>query len=54
MRNRPESSKPLSLEDATNSAEHEAFDEARRMEEAQRYRNNPGPVVPPQISVLSP
>ena len=53
MPNQPKLSEALSLEDAIN-AEHEAFDEARRIEEAQRYRNNPGPVVPPQTSVLAP
>lgn len=41
--------------DATNDAiAREALDEARHMGEAQRYRSNPGPVVPPQVSALVP
>jgi hypothetical protein len=48
MANKSESSELVSVDDTIDAIAREALEEARRIEEAQRYRNNPGPVVPPQ------
>jgi hypothetical protein len=50
----PQSSEFPSVDDTIDAIAREALAEARRLEEAERYRNNPGPVVPPQISVVAP
>jgi hypothetical protein len=51
---RPESSELISVDDSIDAIAREALQEARRVEEAERYRNNPGPVVPPQKSNSTP
>jgi hypothetical protein len=59
MPNQPESSELVSVDDTIDTIAREALEEARRIEEAARYRSNPGPVVPgpvvpPQTRVLAP
>jgi hypothetical protein len=49
----PEASE-LSIDDTIDAIAREAFEEARRVEEAERYRNNPGPVVPPPRTMIAP
>jgi hypothetical protein len=51
---RSEYSESVSVDATTDAIAREALDEARHIGEAQRYRSNPGPVVPPQMSVLAP
>jgi hypothetical protein len=46
MADKPESNELMSV-DASEAIAREALAEARRIEEAARYRNNPGPVGPP-------
>ena len=50
----PKSSGLISIEDDIDAIAREALLEARRIEEAERYRNNPGPVVPPQKGMVVP
>jgi hypothetical protein len=45
--NQPESSELVSVDDTIDAIAREALAEARRIEEAERYRNVPGPIVPP-------
>lgn len=52
--NQTESTELVSIDDAIDAIAREALLEARRLEEAQRYRNNPGPVVPPHLPVTAP
>ena len=52
--NRTESSELVSIDDNIDAIAREALEEARHIEEAERYRHNPGPVVPPYISVVAP
>jgi Protein of unknown function (DUF2934) len=47
-------SKPVSVDDGIDAIAREALEEARRAEEAERYRQTPGPVVPPQKSAIVP
>ena len=54
MPNLPESSELMSVDDTIDAIAREALEEARHIEEAERYRNNPGPVVPPQRSIMAP
>jgi hypothetical protein len=54
MPSQPESSELVSVDETIDAIAREALEEARHIGEAQRYRSNPGPVVPPQISVLAP
>jgi hypothetical protein len=59
MPNQPESSELVSVDDTIDAIAREALEEARRIEEAARYRSNPGavvpgPVVPPQTPVVAP
>jgi hypothetical protein len=54
MNKQPESSELVSLDDSIGAIAREALEEARRIEEAERYRNNPGPVVPPPKTMLAP
>jgi hypothetical protein len=54
MPNRPESSEPVSVDDTIDAFAREALEEARRREEAERYRNIPGPVVPPPRTLVAP
>lgn len=49
-----EPSELVSVDDAIDAIAREALEEARRVEEAERYRNNPGPVVAPVRPVTSP
>jgi hypothetical protein len=49
-----ESSELVSVDDTIDAIAREALAEARRIEEAERYRNNPGPIVPPQKPVVAP
>jgi hypothetical protein len=44
----PEPTEIVSVDDTIDAIAREALAEARRIEEQQRYRNNPGPVVPPK------
>jgi hypothetical protein len=59
MPNQPESSELVSVDDTIDVIAREALEEARRLEEAARYRSNPGAVVPgpvvaPQTPVVAP
>jgi len=47
-------SKPANIDDSIDAIAREALEEARRVEEAARYRQTPGPVVPPQKSAIVP
>jgi hypothetical protein len=49
-----EPSELVSVDDSIDAIAREALEEARRVEEAERYRNNPGPVVAPVRPVTSP
>ena len=49
----PESSDLVSVDEEIDAIAREALEEARRMEEALRYRSNPGPIVPPQKPVVA-
>ena len=51
---KPESSELISVDEGIDAIAREALLEARRIEEAERYRNNPGPVVPPQKGMVVP
>ena len=42
-----ESSELVSVDDGIDSIAREALEEARRLEEIEKYRKNPGPIVPP-------
>jgi hypothetical protein len=53
MPKQPESTELVSVDDNIDAIAREALEEARRVEEAERYRNNPGPVVPPQKPELN-
>jgi hypothetical protein len=53
MSNLPKSSDLVSVDDDIDAIAREALEEARRMEEALRYRSNPGPIVPPGKSVVA-
>jgi hypothetical protein len=44
----------VSVDDTIDAIAREALEEARRIEEAARYRNNPGPMVPPSKTVVAP
>jgi hypothetical protein len=48
---KPEPSELVSVDETIDAIAREALAEARRVEEAERYRNNPGPVVAPHKSV---
>jgi hypothetical protein len=58
--NLPESAELVSVDDSIDAIAREALEEARRMEEArriaeaERYRNTPGPIVPPQKPAVVP
>lgn len=43
-----ESTELVSVDDTIDAVAREALAEARRVEEEQRHRNIPGPVVPPK------
>ncbi len=43
----------LTSVDVSDAISREALAQARRIEEAERYRNNPGPVGPPRPSHVS-
>jgi hypothetical protein len=49
----PESRELTSLDQA-DAIEREALEEARCIEGTERYRNNPGPLVPPTVPVVAP
>jgi hypothetical protein len=51
---RAEATELVSVDATIDGIAREALEEARRVEEAQRYRNNPGPVVPPQKTNTAP
>ncbi len=48
MANRRELPELVSVDATIDAIAREAFAEARHVEEAERYRNNPGPVGPPR------
>jgi hypothetical protein len=54
MSKQTESSELVSIDDAIDAIAREALEEARRVEEAERYRKNPGPVVPPNPATHTP
>ena len=49
----PKSSDLVSVDDDIDAIAREALEEARRKEEALRYRNVPGPIVPPEKPVAA-
>jgi hypothetical protein len=48
MRNLTESTELMSVDDSIDEIAREALEEARRVEEAEKYRKSPGPVIPPR------
>jgi hypothetical protein len=44
----------VSVDETIDAIAREALEEARRVEEAERYRNIPGPVVPPHTPKVAP
>jgi hypothetical protein len=52
--NQPDSTEIVSVDDSIGAIAREALEEARRVEEAERYRSVPGPVVPPQKPTIVP
>ena len=44
----------VSVDDTIDAVAREALAEAKRMEEAEKYRKQPGPVVPPASSETAP
>ena len=54
MPNQPESGELVSVDDTIDAIAQEALAEARRIEEAERYRNTPGPIVPPPRTAIAP
>jgi hypothetical protein len=53
MSNPNKSNGLISVDDDIDAIAREALEEARRMEEALRYRNNPGPIVAPEKPVIA-
>jgi hypothetical protein len=53
MANLPKSNDLVSVDEDIDSIAREALEEARRMEEALRYRSIPGPIVPPDKPVVA-
>jgi hypothetical protein len=53
MANLPKSSDLVSVDDDIDAIAREVLEEARRTEEALRYRNNPGPIVAPDKPVVA-
>ena len=51
MPNDPTSTELVSVDDTIDAIACEALAEARRVEEAEKYRKNPGPVVAPDPAV---
>jgi hypothetical protein len=49
----PKSGDLVSVDDDIDAIAREALEEARRAEEALRYRNNPGPIVAPEKPVVA-
>jgi hypothetical protein len=49
----PKSGDLVSVDEDIDAIAREALEEARRMEEALRYRNNPGPIVAPERPALA-
>jgi hypothetical protein len=43
-----ESTELVSVDDNIDQIAREALEEARRVEEAERYRKTPGPIIPPK------
>jgi len=54
MSNQTEPSELVSVDETIDAIAREALEEARRMEEAERYRSIPGPIVSPQKPVVAP
>jgi hypothetical protein len=48
-----ESTELVSVDDNIDEIAHEALEEARRVEEAEKYRKTPGPVIPPTPRQIS-
>jgi hypothetical protein len=49
-----ESSELVSVDATIDEIAREALEEARRVEDLERYRNNPGPLMPPPNPVVKP
>jgi hypothetical protein len=49
-----ESSELISVDATIDEIAREALEEARRVEDLERYRNNPGPLMPPPNPVVRP
>jgi hypothetical protein len=54
MSNQPRPTELVSVDDTIDAVAREALEEAKRMEEAEKYRKQPGPVVPPAASETAP
>jgi hypothetical protein len=54
MPKQPESSELMSIDDTIDAIAREVLQETPRIEDTERYRTNPGPLMPPQQSVLVP
>jgi hypothetical protein len=53
MRNPSNPNDLVSVDDDIDAIAREALEEARRTEEALRYRNNPGPIIAPDKPLIS-
>jgi hypothetical protein len=53
MSNSNKSSGLVRVDEDIDAIAREALEEARRMEEALRYRSNPGPIVAPEKPVIA-
>jgi hypothetical protein len=49
-----ESAELVSVDATIDEIAREALEEARRVEELERYRNNPGPLMPPPNPSVAP
>jgi hypothetical protein len=54
MPTKPESSELVSVDDTIDGIAREALEEARRVEETEKFRKNPGPVIAPDPAVKLP
>jgi hypothetical protein len=50
----PRVSEHLNIDDTADASSGEALQETHRLEDTERYRTNPGPLIPPQQSVVAP
>jgi hypothetical protein len=54
MTQQPDSTELVSVDENIDAIGREALEEAKRREEAERYRNQPGPIVTPKPAEVAP